>query len=225
MKTSLTPYRCKVWRIISSRFPPVDVFEDIAAREDFEALYQLESLTNDRLRNEAGTLTLLPKEECVFGPGAGYIMASFTHLNPEGSRFSDGSYGVFYAARELATAVEETKYHRALFLLRTREKPQEFDMRVLTAMLGAKLHDITGKKKTPGSLYDPNNYAASQAWAKPLRKQGASGIAYDSVRRNDGTCFAVFRPKSLSRCMQAQHLRYFWNGERISDVLELKKVG
>ena len=31
-------------------------------------------------------------------------MAAFTHLNPEGSRFSDGSYGVYYAAHTLATA-------------------------------------------------------------------------------------------------------------------------
>ena len=46
-------------------------------------------------------------------------MAAFTHLNPEGSRFSDGSWGVFYAAHSVATAVEETVYHRERFLAAT----------------------------------------------------------------------------------------------------------
>ncbi len=36
------------------------------------------------------------------------VMAPFTHLNPKGSRFSDGSYGVYYAAKRLSTAIAET---------------------------------------------------------------------------------------------------------------------
>ena len=46
-------------------------------------------------------------------------MAAFTHLNPDGSRFSDGRYGVFYAARSLDTAVAETMHHRANFMAAT----------------------------------------------------------------------------------------------------------
>ena len=34
---------------------------------------------------------LSPREERVSGPGASYVMAAFTHLNPNGSRFSDGT--------------------------------------------------------------------------------------------------------------------------------------
>ncbi|WP_366132444.1 RES domain-containing protein [uncultured Ferrovibrio sp.] len=32
-------------------------------------------------------------------------MAAFTHLNPDGSRFTDGTCGVFYAANILDTAI------------------------------------------------------------------------------------------------------------------------
>ena len=49
-------------------------------------------------------------------------MAAFTHLNPQGSRFSDGSYGVFYCARSRDTAIAETRYHSALFLEATRSR-------------------------------------------------------------------------------------------------------
>jgi hypothetical protein len=52
-------------------------------------------MTNPRLREEAGNLTLVPLEDRVSGPGTTPIMAAFTHLNPEGSRFSGGSFGVY----------------------------------------------------------------------------------------------------------------------------------
>ncbi len=54
-------------------------------------------LVNPRLRNEAGAIHLVPPEERVTGPGATWVMAPFTHFNPNGSRFSDGTYGVYYA--------------------------------------------------------------------------------------------------------------------------------
>ena len=47
------------WRIIPSRFPPIDLFERIADPADWEALIQLESLTNPRLRDEVGEITLV----------------------------------------------------------------------------------------------------------------------------------------------------------------------
>ena len=223
MSIAVTPYRGKTWRIISTRYPPVHIFEEIAGPEDYAALNQLEALTNDRLRNECGSLALVPPEECVFGAGAGYIMAAFTHLGA-GSRFSDGSYGVYYAARNIATAIAETTYHRAQFLACTRQRPQGIDMRVLTAQVDAALHDIQGASASMPDVYHPQDYSASQAWARPLRIQGSYGIVFDSVRQNGGTCFAVFRPRALSRCMQAQHLRYYWNGQAITHVAELKAV-
>ena len=54
-----------------------------------------------RLRQELGQLDLVPRERRISGPGTQPLMAAFTHLNPDGSRFSDGTYGVFYAARSL----------------------------------------------------------------------------------------------------------------------------
>jgi hypothetical protein len=64
----------------------------------------LEQLTNPRVRDEVGDIALVPPEERVSGPGASYVMAAFTHVNPKGSRFSDGSFGVYYVAAALETA-------------------------------------------------------------------------------------------------------------------------
>lgn len=101
------------YRVIPTRYPAISVFDRIASADDFDALYALEALTNDRVRDELGQIELVPRTERRFGPGSGPIMAAFTHLNPLGSRFSDGSYGVFYCARDADTAIAETVHHSA----------------------------------------------------------------------------------------------------------------
>lgn len=208
------------YRIVASRFPPISLFESVADPADLEAVYLIEAMTNDRLRDEAGDLALVPPEDRVSGPGSSPIMAAFTHLNPEGSRFSDGSFGVFYAASALAVAVAETSHHRARFMAFTEEPPQELDMRVYAVDLEAGLHDIRGGNPIYRDIHDPDTYLASQALALTLRADGSDGIAYDSVRHPGGDCAAIFRPRLLSNCRQERHLCYVWDGTAISAVYE-----
>src|SRR5579872_4684057 len=61
------------WRIVPSRFPPIDLFERIAEPGDWDALIALESLTNDRIRDEIGNIALVPPDERISGPGASVI--------------------------------------------------------------------------------------------------------------------------------------------------------
>lgn len=214
------------YRIVASRFPPISLFEDVADPADLDAVHAIEAMTNDRLRDEAGDLSLVPPEDRVSGPGTSPIMAAFTHLNPEGSRFSDGSFGVFYAARAIATAVAETRHHRSRFMARTAEPAQELDMRVYAVDLDAALNDIRGQGSGDGAaLYDPDDYAAGQTLARSLRAQGADGIVYDSVRDPGGECAAVFRPRLLAHCRQERHLCYVWDGRTIATVYEKKAFG
>ena len=133
-------------RIVPSRFPPVGLYDRVADPQDLEAVFAVENLTNPRLRQEAGEISLVAPEDRVSGPGTTPIMAAFTHLNPEGARFSDGTYGAYYAGRSLNTAVVESRYHRERFLMRTREDPIELDMRTYLADLRGDLHDIRGRK-------------------------------------------------------------------------------
>ncbi|MEA3275338.1 MAG: RES family NAD+ phosphorylase [Pseudomonadota bacterium] len=208
------------YRIIPSRFPPIQLFQRVADPADLEAVIAVESLTNERIRDQVGELHLVPVEECIAGPGSSVIMAAFTHRNPEGSRFSDGSYGVFYAGAELETAVAETRYHRERFMGATSEPPMELDMRVYLTDLDGELHDLRGLRGDYPGVYHPENYAEGQALGGALRAQGAGGIVYESVRRTESECVAVFRPPLLSNCRQGPHLSYVWDGARISHVYE-----
>ncbi len=223
------PVRRVLWRnavrIIPSVYPPIDLFERVAAPEHLEAVLAIESAFNPRLRDAAGDLALVPPAERVMGPGAGYIMAAFTHVSPEGSRFSDGTYGVFYAAQRESTAIAETRYHRERFMRATRQPRMELDMRVLSVTVKAPLHDLRGMRTVMPDVYRPDDYNASKILGGALRAGGSSGVVYDSVRQDGGRCVGVFRPRLLSTCRERKHLRYIWDGSRVSDVLEIKRLG
>jgi hypothetical protein len=211
----------KSYRIIPTRFPPVNFFDRIVEPRQMEAAWYLESLTNDRLRDETGEIALVTPEDRISGPGASVVMAAFTHIGTP-SRFSDGSYGVYYAARALETAVRETAYHRERFLAATNEAPGEIDMRAYIGRVREPLRDLRAPRFT--SLHDPFDYAASQAFAKPRRERGDWGLVYRSVRHPQGECIAAFRPKAVTVPLAGPVLAYVWDGRHIGTVYEKSQV-
>jgi hypothetical protein len=211
-------------RIIPSVLPPISIFERVASLDDLDAVDAIESMFNPRLRDAVGDLSLVPREDRVVGPGAGYIMAAFTHVSPEGSRFSNGTYGVFYAAQREATAIAETRYHRERFLRATNEARRELDMRVLGVTVNAPLHDLRNMRDIMPDIYHSDDYTAPQLLGGALRAGGSNGVVYESVRHEGGKCVGVFRPRLLSHCRDWKHLRYVWDGARISDVFEVRRL-
>jgi len=218
------PLRAVAWktsyRLIASRYPTVGLYDRIADPADLEVVFAIESLTNPRIRTELGQLQLVPPEERLSGPGSTPIMAAFTHLNPEGSRFSDGSYGVYYAAQDLDTAVAEVSHHRAVFLARTAEPPIDIDLRLITAPLRSKLHDLRGLRRGTAALFDPSDYRAGQALGRRLRDAGSWGVLYPSVRRRGGLCAGLFRPRALQPAKESLHIALHWDGRRITHWYE-----
>ena len=208
------------YRLIASRFPTVSLYDAIADPADLDVVFAIESLTNPRLRNELGQLQLVPPEERVSGVGSTPIMAAFTHLNPEGSRFSDGSWGVYYAAHDLDTAVAEVSHHRAVFLARTNEAAIDIDLRLITAPLDAKLHDLRALRRSAPAVYDPDSYGVAQTLGRALREAGSWGVLYHSVRHRGGLCAAAFRPRALKPAREATHIALHWDGSRITHWYE-----
>lgn len=207
-------------RIVPTRHPSVYLFDRVAGPEDFDALYALEAMTNDRVRDEVGQIQLVPPQDRIFGPGTGPIMAAFTHLNPLGSRFSDGSFGVFYAAADRATAVAETRYHHGRFLAATAQGPMHLPMRLYKVAIDARLHDLRPDDAAPAEVYHPSDYGASQALGRRLHDEGSAGIAYRSVRHPGGQCVGLFKPQGARACVHAAVLLYAWDGKGFTDVYE-----
>jgi len=206
-------------RIVASRLPTIHLFERVA-----DTLYELESLTNPRIRNQIGELSLVPVADRVSGPNASIVMAPFTHLSPPGTRFTDGHYGAYYAAESVDTAIAETRFHRENFLRATSQPAIELEMRCYVADVACDLHDLRARRMEMPEIYDPSSYAASQKLGRELHDAGSNGIAFDSVRRTGGECVAIFRPRLVQNVRQSVHLRYAWDGNAISEVYEIRVV-
>jgi hypothetical protein len=207
-------------RIVPTRHPSENLFDRVADAEDFDALYALEAMTNERARDELGEIERVPREQRRFGAGSGPIMAAFTHVNTEGSRFSAGEWGMFYAAKERDTAVAETRHHHARFLSATRQGPLHLPMRLLSVAIDAKLHDLRAPGVVPAAVFDPDDYTASRALGARLRAAASEGVVYPSVRAPRGQCAGLFTPRGASRCVHAAVLLYAWDGSRFTDVYE-----
>lgn len=209
------------FRIIPSIYPPINFFEDLVDASEMDALWEIESLTNERLQQETGNISLIPPEDRVSGSGSSVVMAAFTHLSKP-TRFSDGSYGIYYAGLSKITAIRETVYHRENFLRSTNEECLELTMRLYEGKILRLLHDIRTQEYS--SLHDPDHYLKSQSFGRQLKEKKSWGLIYNSVRHQNGTCIAAFRPPAVSMPKQISHLKYIWNGEKIIEVLDTQTV-
>lgn len=209
----------KAHRIIRSIYPPIDLFEDIADPGDWELIASAEAKTNPRVRDMIGAIHLVPVERRVSGLGASWVMAPFTHVSPERpSRFSDGSYGVYYAGDQFEVALRETVFHFERFMASTDEPPGQAAYRELVGELDATLHDLRHDPSHAPCL-DPNDWQQSQRLAARLRADNSDGIVYPSVRWPKGNAAAAFWPDVVGIPIQGRHLSYRWDGRRADAYL------
>lgn len=219
--STLPPVRRVRWRqtyrLVASRYPPISLFERIADPYEWEALAALESLTNDRLRDELGEIALVPPEDRIAGPGASPVMAAFTHVGFP-SRFTAGRYGVYYANEGLPGAIREVAHHRETFLRRTHEPRCTYEVRAYVGTVDARLHDVRGGYPR---VHSATSYVESRRLGEAVRNAGGNGIVFDSVRAPGSANIAVFKPKAIAgppgkpHVVQGPHLELEWNGERI----------
>ena len=198
----------------------------MADADDFAALAALRARTDPFLSERIKPALTIPAKDRVYGPGAGYVMAPFAYPSPDGTRFGPPaligeSFGVYYAARDEATAIAEVRHHRVAFLQAVRAPAQDLDFDVLKAPVkGAHFFDLRGRQRDFPDVYSPTDYSASQKLGVELRQRDGDGIAYDSVRREGGECVAVFRPRCVGPARPVKQLIFRWDGTAISAVLE-----
>jgi RES domain len=203
-------------RIIRSAYPPIDLFEDIADPADWPLLISAEQKTNPRLMENLGNLDLVPLKRRVSGPGASYLMAPFTHVSIDRpSRFTDGRFGVLYAANTFETALFETMHHHARFMARTSELAGwTSQFREIVLDISGRLHDVRGN----AAVHAPDDYTNSQSLGLALRAAGSNGVIYRSVRCEGGECAGLFYPDLVANAAQGRHLDYHWDGARVDLV-------
>jgi hypothetical protein len=203
-------------RIISTRFPSVGILDRLVDPSEVDALLELDARTNPRLREELGAIATIPPAERVVGPGASVIMAPFAHPNPEGSRFCDATFGAFYVAHTLPTAIAEVRYHRERFMRASHEAPQTLELMLYEASVRGDFYDIRASDNR--GWYSPVSYEKSQPLGIRLHAADVDGIAYRSVRDASGECVAAFKPSGISRCRPIKPFFAHWDGANIRTI-------
>jgi len=194
------------FRLIPSRFPPVQLYEPIAPEEDWEALKRIETMTNPRLRDRSGLL--LPEDEGKIDQN--WLIAPFAYPDPEPSLYGDGSFGYSIVAESLHSALLVSIQRREAFLRRTAEGPTRLVMRVIKVPLKARLADLAHIDTA-----DP----ALRVKISEQRTAKSHGVLVKGPRGKDDRLAIVLRPTAfVPPAVQAEHYCFLWNGERINKL-------
>jgi hypothetical protein len=198
-------------RVIAHRRNEDRIADRLTSVTDRAALDEIEALTN-------------PRRRFYGSDGNEMVIASFAYSGA--SRFTDGSYGVYYAGFDQRTAIAESAYHTQRFLAYTQTRATVVYKRVLTADIKGAYDDVRALQPSD-PIYDPdpNNYAAAQAYALALYARNVvDGVVYASVRAAGGTCVAAFRPRLLANCTTAGFLAYTYDGSRIDEIFAIEPI-
>ncbi len=211
----------RAYHIIPSRYPTVGVFDDVSDPADLEVVIELAQVTNPRVLDAIGNIRLVRDKDRIAGPGSTPIMAAFTHAKP--SRFCNGTFGIYYAAPEEATAIAETAYHRGRFLSDAHLPNERLDMRVYAVTASGDCDDVRPVAYAD-PIYDPDSYAASQPYGTKLyTKNVVDGVLFKSVRRRDTDGFGLFRPTRIESCVVSRHLEYRFEDYQLVSVLGIEE--
>lgn len=199
------------FRLIPSRFPPVSLYERVAANDQLNEVVEAENLTNPRLRSaERLTGGVAPLDET--SPRLqNWNLAPFAYSNPEGSAYFRPLHRCLELGEDLQTALALSVRRREAFLSRTAEAAIGLDMRVLKTPVKGRMIDLRRVH------FDPDK---AQRWGlgDRIAPLDCDGILFCSPARPSATCVGVLRGNALGRTQQTKHFRFIWNGQRISTL-------
>ena len=144
------------------------------------------------------------------------IIWPFKHW--QASRFSDGTYGVWYGSDSIETTVYESAYHWYRGLL----SDAGFDRmtviaerKVYSVACNAALLDFRKAADDHPDLLHPSNYAFCQSIGARIHREGHPGLLTQSVRRPSGENMAIFNADVLSNPRQNCELTYRLENDQI----------
>ena len=136
----------------------------------------------------------------------------------QASRFSDGTYGVWYGSDSVETTVYESAYHWYRGLLSDAGFERMLvvaERKVYAVACNAALLDLRKSAEDHPDLLHPTDYAFCQSVGSRIHREGHPGLLTQSVRRPAGENVAIFNADMLSNPRHHCQLTYRLEGDRI----------
>jgi hypothetical protein len=204
---SITDIHDDAYRNIISLRVSEDLFDDLSDKpEAWKAATDLELASKPHTYTSNQPIIARPFEEADYNNAIEY---PFHHWS--NSRYSDGSYGVWYGTNTLETSVYETVYHWRYNLLEDSGW-QNIEGVVVERLIylvrcDAALLDFRIKADICPALIDPNSYHITHQVGARIHHDGHPGLISRSARC-EGDIYAIFNQRILSNPRQVCYLSY-----------------
>ena len=213
---------------------PQNVFDDLSERAD-------EWKVAEQVQDEVGLPRHRSKTPIIDRPfeDANWLNAiHWPFKNYQQSRFSDGTFGVWYGSETIETTVYESAFHWYSGLLSDAGFEREVvvsERKIYSVTCEASLLDCRKAVSAFPELLHPSDYSFTQSVGARIHHEGHPGLIMQSVRRTDRENIAVFNPAVLTNPREIGHLTYKLDRDSIVvekhpekawmslDVKELKK--
>ncbi len=212
-KVKVLNFDDSVYRNIVSLSTSQNLYDDLSLDPNDWALAQrVEGETKPASFESQVPIIDRPFEEATW---ASIIEWPFKHW--QSSRFSDGSFGVWYASATAQTTIYETVYHWYTGLLADAGFAKDgvaIERKIFKVNCKALLLDLRPAcKKYPSLL--ANVYAQTQAIGKRIQGEGHPGLATMSARHKGALNVVTFTPAVLSAPKLSMQVRYLIDGKRV----------
>lgn len=184
-----------------------DLFDDLSDRpEDWKLAQQVEAAVKPQPYRSAQPVIDRPFEEAAWFHAVGFPFSRWG-----ASRYSDGSFGVWYGSDTVETGVWETAWHWYFGFLADAGFQQEgviCERKLYQVDCHAALLDFRSLWRRYPGLVDRADYGFSQAVGQRIHREGHPGLVSRSVRFPEGECYGIFNPAVLTKPRQHGALRY-----------------
>ncbi len=199
-------FRDDIYRNIVSLRESQDLFDDLTDLEDGrQAAINLEVASGPFIYSITQPIIERPFEEATYNEAV-----RFPFQNWSKTRYSDGSFGVWYGAASLETSIYETVYHWQQFLDDAGWASLDgvaIGRKVYCVICEAVLLDFRSKIDRFPGLVDKNSYHYTQQIGARIHHEGQPGVVTRSARCG-GETFAIFNSRVLSAPRPSCFLTY-----------------
>lgn len=211
---TLTDVHADVFRNIVSINESQDLFDDLTeSPQDWALAQKVEDDVKPRFYESKTPIIARPFEDANW-----FNAIAWPFRNWQASRYSDGTFGVWYGCDSVETSVYETAYHWVNGILRDAGFEKEdvvIERKLYNVSCNAALLDMRPLIEQHPQLVNKTDYGYTQQVGARLHREGHPGLITQSVRYAAGSNFVVLNPNVLSSPRHNCQLIYRWTGEKV----------
>lgn len=190
-----------------------NLFDDLSSdHADWQTAIELELQTKPASYTSSTPIIHRPFEEAAWNEAIGFPFRTWSR-----SRYSDGSFGVWYGADTLETTIHETVYHWRNRLLADAGFTQpgiRIERSVHLVRCDAALIDLRNQAGAYPMIVDKADYTYTQQIGGRLHREGHPGLLTLSARCT-GEVYAIMNPAVLSNPRPNCYLSYITTGSGV----------